>query len=213
MAVDENDNEDDEEVPPLLPPLIILFINSSHQQSNSQTTSHSLPPSNTPTTSHSRSLPPMSNAQTTSHSRSLPPPSNTQMTSYYMPHPPYSQPPESSWLPPSLFETLMTPDLQLVQAELELLKQRVTRLEDKLSESNAATEISNNSGIAGLNSEQQMAITMITANPSIGWKVALRRVLMVVFGEETLAASCCKGRKNATFQPLDGTKLNAVKGI
>ena len=31
-------------------------------------------------------------------------------------------------------------------------------------------------GITGLNSEQQMAITMISSDLSIGWKVALRSV-------------------------------------
>ena len=73
--------------------------------------------------------------------------------------------------------------------------------------------MSKDTGIPDLNSEQMMVIGMILTNPSIGWKVALRKLLMVVFGEETLAGSCCKSRKNATFQPLDGTKLHVVKGI
>ena len=101
----------------------------------------------------------------------------------------------------------MTSDSYLLN-ELELLKQRVARFKEKLSGTTVEiTPASNDTGITGLNSEQQMAITMIASNPSIGWKVALQRVLMVVFGEETLAASCCKGRKNATFQPLDGQGL------
>ena len=95
--------------------------------------------------------------------------------------------------------------------ELALLKERVTRLEEKLT-SGPSEMMSNDTGIPDLNAEQMMVIGMISSNPSTGWKVALRKLLMVVFGEETLARSCCKGRKNATFQPLDGTKLNAVKG-
>ena len=97
-------------------------------------------------------------------------------------------------------------------SELALLKERVARLEEKLTPT-PSTEMSNNTGIPDLNSEQTMVIGMISTNPFIGWKVALQKLLMVVFGEETLAGSYCKGRKNATFQPLDGTKLNAVKGI
>ena len=68
----------------------------------------------------------------------------------------------------------------------------------------------NDTGIPDLTSEQTMMIEMMSTNPFIGWKVAFWKLLMVVFGE---ARFCCKERKNATFQPLDGTKLNAVKGI
>ena len=57
-----------------------------------------------------------------------------------------------------------------------------------------------------------MVTGMISTNPSTGWKVALQKLSMVVFGEETLAISCCKGRKNASFQPQEGKKFNAVKG-
>ena len=98
--------------------------------------------------------------------------------------------------------------------ELELLKQRVAKLEERIGAHNDETMYTpNDTGIPDLTSAQTMMIGMMSTNPSIGWKVALRKLLMVVFGEEILARSCCIGRKNATFQPLDGTKLNAVKGI
>ena len=95
--------------------------------------------------------------------------------------------------------------------EVEKLKERVKTLEDRLSEPHMTTN--DDTGITGLNGEQRLAISMITSNQSIGWQVALRRVLMVVFGEETLAESCCQGRKNATHRPLDKGRLNEVKGI
>ena len=97
--------------------------------------------------------------------------------------------------------------------ELELLKQRVAKLEDKIAaRENESCTTPNDTGIPDLTCEQTMMVEMMSTNPSIGWKVALRKLLMMVFGEETLARSCCKGRKNATFQPLDETRLNAIKG-
>ena len=83
-------------------------------------------------------------------------------------------------------------------------------MEDRLNEPHMTTN--DDTGITGLSGEQRLAISMITGNQSIGWQVALRRVLMVVFGEDTLAESCCQGRKNSIHQPLDKTKLNEVKG-
>ena len=44
-----------------------------------------------------------------------------------------------------------------------------------------------------------MAITMIASNPSIGWKVALRRVLMVVFGRKLWLHLVAKGERMPPF--------------
>ena len=96
--------------------------------------------------------------------------------------------------------------------ELALLKKSVARQKEKLTSAPNTEMMSNDTGIPDLNSEQMMVIGMILTNPFTGWKVAVQKLLTVTFGEETLARSCCKGRKNVTFQPLDGTKLNAVKG-
>ena len=200
----------------------------------STTTRHTIPPATHPpisTTTH-HTVPPATHPpiSTTTHYTLHPAihPPISPATRYTIPpaiHPPinsncyplsYSQLP--SWLPPPpppLYDTMVTPtdhDSYLV-SELALLKERVARLEEKLTSTPSTEMTSNNTGIPDLNSEQMMAIGMTSTNPSIGWKVALRKLLMVVFGEETLAGSCCKGRKNANFQPLDGTKLNAVKGI
>ena len=44
--------------------------------------------------------------------------------------------------------------------------------------------ISKDTSILDLNSQKMMVIGMILTNPSIGWKVALWKLLMVVFEEE-----------------------------
>ena len=71
----------------------------------------------------------------------------------------------SSWQFSSpLYDLLLAPNPYLVK-ELEMLKERVQKLEEKLQ---GPTEAPNTIGIGGLTSEQQMAISMITTNVSIG---------------------------------------------
>ena len=65
----------------------------------------------------------------------------------------------------------------------------------------------------GLTREQNTAISMILTNPSTGWKVTMRKILVIVFGQQILARSCCVGRRHATFQPLDASKLDMVRGM
>jgi len=103
-----------------------------------------------------------------------------------------------------------------LQDQVNQLKDRVKYLEEKVATMDQAQpgtmSASSDTGIPGLSPNQHVAISVITSNASIGWKVALRRVLMVVFGAETLARSCCKGRRNSTNQPLDASKVDAIKG-
>ena len=74
--------------------------------------------------------------------------------------------------------------------ELELLKQRVAKLEERLDARNDETIYTpNDTGIPDLTSDQTMIIGMMSTHPSIGWKMALRKLLMMVFREETLARS------------------------
>ena len=76
----------------------------------------------------------------------------------------------SSWqFSPPLYDPLLAPNPYLVK-ELEMLKERVQKLEEKLQ---GPTEAPNTTGIGGLTSEQQMATSMITTSVSNGWKVAL----------------------------------------
>jgi len=55
-------------------------------------------------------------------------------------------------------------------------------MEEKVATMDPST--STDTGIPGLSSNQHVA------NASIGWKVALRQMLLVVFGTEILARSC-----------------------
>ena len=48
---------------------------------------------------------------------------------------------------------------------------------------------------------------------ALGWTVALRKILVIVFGMDTLAGSCAVGRKNSTTTALGTLKLNALKGM
>jgi len=54
---------------------------------------------------------------------------------------------------------------------------------------------------------QESMVTFILANKSHGWKVALRKMLMLVFGQECMSNSCATGRKLAKTQKLDEAKL------
>ena len=50
------------------------------------------------------------------------------------------------------------------------------------------------------------------ADKSRGWKVALRKLLSLAFGQECLANSCAVGSSNAKFQKFDVNKLRMIKG-
>ena len=48
----------------------------------------------------------------------------------------------------------------------------------------------------------------------MGWKMAMRKVILMTFGQNTLATSCAVGRRDAktTCTSLDKVKLNTIKG-
>ena len=54
---------------------------------------------------------------------------------------------------------------------------------------------------------------MILQDKAGGWRIALRKLLTVMFGASTLATSCAVGRKNSKYPSLDPVKLNIIKGI
>ena len=173
MAVD---NED--EVPPLPPPLL-PDVHSQPTISSQMRLTHSRPTiSNQMTLTHSQ---PTISSQLT--------PTNSYLNSGSLYGASYVQSPiestgsyfhsvsqlpstldsNSSWQFSSpLYDLLLSPNPYLVK-ELEMLKERVQKLE-KLQ---GPTEAPNTTAIGGLTSEQQMAISMITTSVSIGWKVAL----------------------------------------
>jgi len=53
---------------------------------------------------------------------------------------------------------------------------------------------------------------LIVANKARGWKVALRKMLMLVFGQECMSNFCAEGRKHDKSQKLDEVKMRLIKG-
>ena len=53
---------------------------------------------------------------------------------------------------------------------------------------------------------------MILANKVMGWKAALRKILVVVFGVDTLSQSCAKGKKNSKTKSLDHEIVRSITG-
>ena len=100
--------------------------------------------------------------------------------------------------------------------KIKEIDERVKTIEDRLAELGSASannqEEDDELRMLMLTREQKITIKMICSNSSIGWKPALRRIMSIVYGQEVLAASCAVGRKNAQFTPLDGRKLDVVKG-
>jgi len=61
-----------------------------------------------------------------------------------------------------------------------------------------------------LSREQELTVNIILSSTS-GWTVALRKILVIVFGTDTLAGSCPVGRKKSTTTALSSLKLNTIK--
>lgn len=64
----------------------------------------------------------------------------------------------------------------------------------------------------GITKEKMSAINMILSNKTIGWKAALRKILVVVFGIDTLSQSCAKSKKNAQNRSLDVKVMRSITG-
>ena len=92
--------------------------------------------------------------------------------------------------------------------ELQLLKEQVNNLQGRLAGAEGDVNANNE-----LSREQNTKVSMILTNQSISWRVALRRILEIVFEKELLAQSCCVGRKHATYKGLDARKLDVVRGM
>lgn len=61
--------------------------------------------------------------------------------------------------------------------------------------------------------DQDSTITFILVNKERGWKVALRKMLIFIIGQECIANSCAVDREHAKMQKLDPTKLQLIKGM
>ena len=114
------------------------------------------------------------------------------------PFPPYPPPQQEA------------PDLLALYHSLE---ERVKQLEAAMASGNPSggNSSSSLSSPLELSREQELTVNMILSSTS-GWTVALRKILVIVFGTDTLAGSCAVGRKNSTTTALSSLKLNAIKG-
>ena len=87
--------------------------------------------------------------------------------------------------------------------EVADIKERLARLEDIIS-SNSSSIRKTNDGSA--------TVQLILSNTTLGWKLALRKLLLLKFGVNMLGNSCAVGRKDAKFNKLDEAKLLEIKG-
>jgi len=116
--------------------------------------------------------------------------------------------PYSSYPPPQQ----EAPDLLALYHSLD---GRVKQLEGAIASGMAASGSSERSGIPSvleLSREQELTVHMILST-NAGWTVAMQKILVIVFGMDTLAGSCAAGRKNSTTAALSTLKLNAIKGV
>ena len=83
-------------------------------------------------------------------------------------------------------------------AEINDIKHRLSQLE------NSKDQLPNEEeSFPGIPPEKTTAIRLVLNNKMLGWRAALRKVLVVVFGVNVLANSCAMGKRNATFNKLD----------
>ena len=116
--------------------------------------------------------------------------------------------PASRSVLPDEFTDFLLPDIPTFQQEitsmwleLDELRRRVEALENK--DENHSVDV----GMSELTAQ------MILADKSRGWKVALRKLLLLAFGQECLVNSCAVGKSNVKFEKLDVNKLRMIKGI
>ena len=98
--------------------------------------------------------------------------------------------------------------LSNLEQELHDIKQRLAVLENSLLPVNEQLATS-----GGTADGESPAIQLILSDKNMGWKAAMRRILLLTFGVRTLGRSCAKSKKNAKSDKLDERKLNHIKGI
>ena len=119
----------------------------------------------------------------------------------------------ATWPPSAMAEIK-----QFIHAELFKVEERVRQLEEASAGTSNASNFRDEGNsvlppaLHSLTREQKLTIDMILSSKG-SWTVVMRKILLVVFGQATLAESCAVGRTNANSQPLNTQKLTAVKGI
>ena len=123
-------------------------------------------------------------------------------------HPPYASPtiyppsPLNDYLYPPSSTIYPSSDLQFknyVESRLNKIEHQLTLLEERITQAEGSTvtvqTTTSSSSIPGISMEKLSAINMILTNKVMGWKAALRKILVVVFGVDTLSQFCAKGKK------------------
>ena len=123
----------------------------------------------------------------------------------------------ATW-PPSVMAEIK----QFIHAELFKLEERVRQLEEASAGTSNASNFRDEENsvlppvlppvLHSLTRERKLTIDMILSSKG-SWTVVMWKILLVVFGQATLAESCAVGRTNANSQPLNTQKLTVVKGI
>ena len=102
----------------------------------------------------------------------------------------YAFSPISTWPPFALAELR-----QFVLAEMEPLEERVRQLEGESTPGSFNDEDNSTlpPALHSLTREQKLTINMVLSRKS-NWTVSMRKILLVVFDQTTLAESCAVGR-------------------
>ena len=95
-----------------------------------------------------------------------------------------------------------------ILSDIDDIKHRLSQLESSKDQLQNEEE-----SFPGIPPEKTTAIRLILNNKTLGWRAALRKVLVVVFGINVLANSCAMGKRNATYSKLDSALLRSIKGI
>ena len=170
-----------------------------------------VPPAPVPMTSHQviPTLPPVP-VSTISH-QVIPTPAPVPSTSHHVEPPPLF----ADLLDDGLLDVLGSADqsnggineeqsLADLKSEASDIKARLAHLEEILCAENSCS--------SNRNMNDSATVQLILANKTMGWKVALRKLLQLKFGVNMLGNSCAKGRKGAKFDKLDDTKMLEIKG-
>lgn len=99
--------------------------------------------------------------------------------------------------------------LNKIEHQLAILAERITQAEGSTV---AAQTPTNSSSIPGISREKMTTINTILSNKVMGWKAALRKILVAVFGVNTLSQSCAKGKKNSRTRSLDSEIVGSITG-
>ena len=112
--------------------------------------------------------------------------------------------------PPSSITTYSNHRLDTIKRKLSSLEERIALLEG--SSATSSDETTFNSDVPGITREKMAAINIILSNKALGWKAALRKILVAVLGVNELSQSCARGKKNAKNRSLDSQLVRSVTG-